>query len=205
MIKLILAIVFFAMPAIFFALPPENDENIEWKLNTSNQGKLHEFQRLFSQYGVNLSNTNIDLDEVDADPVTVVAHKASQLDELILVEDTSLDIEGATVGVNIRWLIENLDEYIGNKAIWKVLLAYRSGDEIIIYKGEVRGTIVPSTGNGGFGFDAVFLPEGALDTLAQSKPDIFNARALAVQALMNKEIFTCAKAIYVWDGPWQSH
>ncbi len=178
---------------------------LEWQLNTSNKGKLQEFQRLFSKYGVTLSNTQFDLDEIEADAITVVAHKASQLGELILIEDTSLDIEGASVGVNVRWLIDHLNDYIGRRALWTVLLAYRFGDEVIVYKGEVPGTIVSPQGESGFGFDPVFLPNGSDQTLAQSKPDEVNARAWAVDALMKDDKFTTVKAIYDWDGPWQQH
>ena len=178
---------------------------LEWQLNTSNKGKLQEFQRLFSKYGVTLSNTQFDLDEIEADAITVVAHKASQLGELILIEDTSLDIEGASVGVNVRWLIDHLNDYIGRRALWTLLLAYRFGDEVIVYKGEVPGTIVSPQGESGFGFDPVFLPNGSDLTLAQSKPDEVNARAWAVDALMKDDKFTTVKAIYDWDGPWQQH
>ena len=61
-----------------------------WILNTSNQGKRSEFQRLFAQHGLSLTTQQIDLKEIDSDPVTVVVHKASQLEEEVLVEDTSL-------------------------------------------------------------------------------------------------------------------
>lgn len=180
-------------------------ESVQWQINTSNPGKLQEFQRLFAKYDITLLSTQFDLDEIESDPVTVVAHKASQLGDLILVEDTSLDIEGASVGINVRWLIDHLDEYIGRKAVWRVLLAYHQADEVFIYKGEVQGIIVPARGKQGFGFDPVFLPEGSHQTLAESKPDEVNARALAVDALVNSDLFTVVDAIYQWDGPWQEN
>lgn len=172
-------------------------------INTSNPGKLAEFQRLFAKHDVTLTSTQRDLDEIDSDPVTVVAHKASQLGEFILVEDTSLDVEGASVGINVRWLLDHLNEYIGRKATWTVLLAYRQGDQICVYRGVVNGTIVPSSGTEGFGFDPFFLPEGSQQTLAEAKPDSVNARALAVDALINNNLFIRTPAIYNWDGPWQ--
>lgn len=118
---------------------------------------------------------------------------------------SKLDIEGASVGINVRWLIDHLVEYVGRKAIWTVLLAYRMNDEIFIYKGEVQGLIVPARGDQGFGFDPVFLPYNADQTLAESKPDEVNARALAVDALVRGELFAVVKAIYEWDGPWQEN
>lgn len=174
-----------------------------WKINTSNLGKLQEFQRLFAKYGITLLSTSIDLREIASDPLSVVAHKASQLAEFVLVEDSSLEIEGAAVGIHVRWLLDHLSEYIGHKAIWTVLLAYRQGDEVMIYKGEVQGKIVQARGEQGFGFDPVFLPTGSNLTLAESKPDQFNARALAVNALMKNEILTIVKTIDRWEGSWQ--
>ncbi|HEV8052479.1 MAG TPA: non-canonical purine NTP pyrophosphatase [Parachlamydiaceae bacterium] len=177
----------------------------KWHLNTSNAGKLKEFQNLFNKYNIELFSTQFDLDEIDSDPASVVAHKASQLDELILIEDTSLDIEGASIGINVRWLIEHLNEHIGRKALWTVLLAYRQADEVLIYKGEVKGTITHARGDQGFGFDPVFLPENSNQTLAEAKPDEANARALAVEALVKGNMFKKVKAIYNWDGPWQEN
>lgn len=175
----------------------------QWKLNTSNVGKLQEFQRLFKKHNTILTSTHFDLDEIEADPISVVAHKASQLDEGILIEDTSLEVEGADIGVNVRWMLDHLQEFAGKKATWTVLLAYRKGEDVHIYKGEVHGTIVIPTGEGGFGFDPVFLPDGASQTLAESKPDQVNARALAVDALLTKNRFAKVKAIFDWNGPWQ--
>jgi XTP/dITP diphosphohydrolase len=174
-----------------------------WKLNTSNKGKFEEFKRLFSQHGSTLEASHIDLKEIDADPIKVVAHKASQLKDKTIVEDASLDIEGASVGVNVRWLLDHLSEYAGRKAKWTVLLAFRQNDQVYIYKGTILGTIVVPRGRDGFGFDPVFLPDGSTKTLAEFKPDQFNARAKAVEAMMKEELFTKHPIIENWDGPWQ--
>lgn len=174
-----------------------------WKLNTSNLGKFEEFKRLFATHGTKLETSHIDLEEIDADPIKVVAHKASQLDENILVEDTSLDIEGASVGINIRWLLDHLTEYAGRKAEWTVLLAFRQDDQVYIYKGTISGTIVLPRGTMGFGFDPVFLPDGSNQTLAESKPDAINARAKAVESLLQGNVYTKHPMIKNWDGPWQ--
>lgn len=186
------------------AIPLNISASTKWRLNTSNLEKLQEFQKFFAKHDIELVSSQFDIKEISADPMTVVVHKASQLEEMVLIEDTSLDIEGADVGINVRWLIDHLKSYVGRKATWRVLLAYRKGDEIIVYKGEVKGQIVPASGNGGFGFDPIFLPEGTNKTLAESKPDQYNARALAVEALLKGKVFEIRKAIYDWNGPWQT-
>ena len=173
------------------------------KLNTSNEGKFEEFKRLFAAQNIDLAASHIDLEEIDADPISVVAHKATQVGEGIIVEDTSLDIDGESVGTNVRWLLDNLSDYIGKKATWNVLLAYQSGDNVIIFQGTIHGTIVKPEGNTGFGFDPLFLPNGTNNTLAQSKPDEYNARAKAVQALINNQPTTTHPLIKNWQGPWQ--
>lgn len=177
----------------------------QWKLNTSNLGKLEEFKRLFAQYGSILKASHVDLKEIDADPLTVVAHKASQLGDNILIEDTSLDIEGTSIGIHVRWLLDHLPEYVGRSAEWIVLLAYRVKDQVMIYRGSVWGTIVEPQGTRGFGFDPVFLPQGSKETLAQAKPDCFNARAKAVEALMKEDIYRMHPVIENWNGPWQQN
>lgn len=173
-----------------------------WKLNTSNPGKFEEFKRLFGQSGYSLEASHFDLREISADPIQVIAHKASQL-ENIIVEDTSLDIAGAVVGINIRWLLDHLSEYVGRKAEWTVLLAIHQGDNILIFKGSVSGTIVKARGVGGFGFDPVFLPDGSAETLSEAKPDVVNARAKAVEAFIKGDVWATHPVMKSWDGPWQ--
>lgn len=172
-------------------------------LNTSNPGKLAEFKRLFSLHGFSLEAQQNDLPEIDADPITVVIHKASQLKDEILVEDTSLEIEEVHCGIHVRWQLENLTQYVGKKATWKTLLAYQKKGNIFVFEGTVNGTIVLPQGKGGFGFDPFFLPENATKTLAETKPDTVNARAKAVEAFIQGKILCIAAPIREWKGPWQ--
>lgn len=177
-------------------------EILTYKINTSNLGKFKEFKHLFAKYGVILEPTHFDLREIDAEAIEVVCHKASQLENTI-VEDTSLEIEEAQVGINIRWLLDHLPDYIGRKAEWVVLMAIKQNNTIFIYKGSVLGSIVKAKGTEGFGFDPVFLPEGATETLAESKPEVFNARAKAIEALMKNNVWKTHPVIENWEGSWQ--
>jgi XTP/dITP diphosphohydrolase len=176
-----------------------------WKLNTSNLGKFEEFKSLFALYGSQIEATHIDLPEIDATPLQVIAHKASQLDENIIVDDTSLEVEGVAIGVNIRWLLQHLAQYAGHRAEWTALLAVRQANEIYIYQGAQKGSIVLPQGQAGFGFDAYFLPEGATQTLAESKPHAYNARAKAVESLLKGNFHAKHPILTQWNGPWQEH
>lgn len=144
-----------------------------------------------------------DLEEIDAEPMTVVVYKASHLEEGVLVEDTSLDIEGVDVGIHVRWKLGELHEYVGRKAEWRTFLAYRKGGVVCVYEGTVNGTIVAPRGKEGFGFDPFFLPEHADKTLAEAKPDEVNARAKAVEALVESRPAAIVPPITDWEGPWQ--
>lgn len=176
-----------------------------WRLNTSNPGKLKEFQRLFQHYDCELVATHFDIKEIAADPLQVIVHKSSHLGDRILVEDTSLDIEDASVGVHVKWLMEHLKELIGHKAVWTVLLAYRENNQVFVFEGTVPGTIVNATGHAeGFGFDPYFRPDGSDKTLAESKPDHYSARAKAVHALFSNNIKAILPVMEHWDGDWQN-
>ena len=172
-------------------------------LNTSNINKLKEFIRLFAKYQISLHSTCLDIPEIQADPTTVVIHKASQVGEEILVEDTSLEIAQASIGINIRWQLNDLPKYIGQKAIWRVLLAYRQKDRVYVYEGKISGQIVAPKGDLSFGFDSFFLPEGSEYTFGESKPNSLNARAKAVEAFVLKMPISIHPPIFDWHGSWQ--
>lgn len=174
-----------------------------WKINTSNWNKLKEFREIFAKYGVELESTSVDLMEIEADPITVVVHKASHAGERVLVDDSILDIEGAKIGINVRWMLERLPQFEGRKALWTVHLAYREKGKVLIFEGHVRGTIVKARGESDFGFNPVFQPEGSDKTLAEAKPDSVNARAMAVAALMEGRVKFTKPAMDDWNGRWQ--
>ena len=196
------------------------------RLNTSNEFKFKEFKRLFTKFGnLKLERTKIDLDEIDvrvfpnslslsiltnslsqARPALVVAQKATSAGVNVLIEDTSLDVEGAEVGVNIRWIMDNLKDLIGRRAVWRVMLGMlRSDNKVYIYEGITNGVIVKARGDSAFGFDPVFLPEGSTKTLAEDKPDSVSARCKAVEAMMEDDAVAihCPIKKEDWKGKWQ--
>ena len=59
--------------------------------------------------------------------MSVAIHKASQLGEYVISEDTSLDIEGEQVGINVKWMMNELPKFVGKRAVWTVYLAILVG------------------------------------------------------------------------------
>jgi len=172
-----------------------------YSINTSNVGKYREFQA----YGLGaLSWSRVDLPEANADALTVIQHKASQLGPKILVEDTSLDVQGANVGVNVRWMLDHLDQYVGRKAQIVTLVGVLEEDgKVHVYRGVLSGTIVEPRGAGGFGFDPVFLPNGARQTLAEHKNPQQTARYKAVQNFLHDRAWRIVPPLKDWSGEMQ--
>ena len=184
---------------------------IPWRINTANPGKRAEYERLFKKNaGLENKNkqitfTHVEIDEIDSDPVSVVVHKASIVGERVLVDDTSLDVEGADIGIHVKWLKDKLLAYVGKKAQMRVLLAYRAGNQVYVYCGETPGTITVPVGQGkqSFGIDPIFLPLGSRKTFAEEKPDALHPRALAVKNLFEGKYFAIKPVIEKWQGKMQ--
>lgn len=173
------------------------------KINTSNFNKFREFQRMFARHDILLEATSVDLREIDAEPEMVVAHKATQVGDNVVVEDTQLDVEGADVGVNVKWLLDHLHQFEGRKAVWTVLMGMKQQGKVDLYRGVVQGRIVKPRGNSSFGFDSIFEPLGSTQTLAQDKPDDVNARWLCVDNLARGIVHATRAPIIDWEGKWQ--
>ncbi len=172
-----------------------------WRVNTSNLSKRAEFSRFF---GEKLEFTNFELREIaHPDPWLVMQHKVSQIEQdFVIVDDTSLEVEGGQFGTNIKWLLAELDKHLGAKAVFRVLIGYREKDKVHLFAGEVQGSIVHSRGNSNFGFNSMFLPAGTNQTLGEDLPDRYNARAIAVAKLLKGEGLTLP-LLTDWQGDYQ--
>lgn len=178
-------------------------------LNTSNKDKLAEYNLyLDDKYEVVASQK--DLDEPEADPITIMRYKASQFQN-VLVDDVSFDVlqksESDSVispGSNIRWALANLKnpEYHGKSAVFSCLLGIRRDDKVYIFSGQVHGKIVAPKGDG-FGFGPCFLPDGLEKTLGEYMDPHYNARYIAIQNFINDKPEAILDPLETWSGPFQ--
>ena len=174
-------------------------------LVTSNEHKLQDFHRS----GLNIPiQRGDDLPEVLADHKTVAVYKALMAGEGAIVEDTILFVDGKEV-VNIRFV---LGTALGNGEIlpakWVSTLAHNDGENLVMFRGEVDGTIRYNPEAVGFGFDPHFIPNGETQTLTEMgevKKDKHSARMKAIQKLKDGECDEVVSIldIQVWDGGWQ--
>jgi non-canonical purine NTP pyrophosphatase (RdgB/HAM1 family) len=172
-------------------------------LITSNEGKVREFERLLD---ATLDHEKVDLPEIQNTDVKEVARKKAEeayklLGRACLVDDTGLTIHawGELPGAYIRSFLDN----VGNEGIVKMIapdvarsatvttaLGYCDENGPRVFSGEVRGTIAEAPiGENGFGYDAIFIPEGQDKTFAQmtnEEKDQFSMRARAAQTMLKE-------------------
>lgn len=88
---------------------------------------------------------------------------------------------------NIDLLLANMKGKQERQAQFKTIFALCLGEDLHTFEGIVRGEITHERkGEGGFGYDAVFLPEGYTNTFAQMSADQKNSishRGRALQKL----------------------
>lgn len=158
----------------------------------------------------------LDLDEIQTTDLTeLVTHKArqayAQIHQPVLVEDTAVNFNafGNLPGPFIKFFLQELeleqicrllDPFADRSAtIIAVYGLCQDGDQVEIFRGESTGTIPQHPiGDGGFGWNPIFIPDGSTKSFAQMtteevKP--FNHRAKATEKL----------AAYLKQSPLSAH
>lgn len=91
---------------------------------------------------------------------------------------------------NIDLLLANIKDKQERQAQFKTIFALCLGEDLHTFEGIVRGEITHERkGEGGFGYDAVFLPEGYTDTFAQMSADQKNSISHRGRALQKLSAF----------------
>lgn len=155
---------------------------------TGNAHKAGYFSQLI---GLEIPHEKADVPEIQSlDPKEVVIAKAKaaykQLGKPVIVEDTSLQIQtmGRLPGTFIKWFLEELGEEKicrladfdpTRQARASAIFAYYDGSDVKLFEGGATGTIadVPR-GTTGFGWNKIFIPEGANETLGEMSEDKFS-------------------------------
>lgn len=172
--------------------------------SSSNAIKTKEYSKFAEMFHHHLNIVSNSLPEIDSDAISVVAFKASMTGDDILVEDNSLDVEGADIGVNLKHRFREVRFYVGQPAIFRVLLAFQHKGNVFVFEGAIKGKIVsPKNPDEKNDIDAIFLPDGQTKTLAENKPDNLNIRYLAIKNLYEGNYIAILPSMKSWRGPWQ--
>lgn len=152
---------------------------------TGNQGKA---DFLAKYLGLEIAHQKVDVDEIQSlDPNVISEHKARQAYEIIgspvLVEDVGLKFKalGNLPGPFIKWfeleldlggickLVDRLDS---REAIGFISFCYFNGNQLKFFDGQIEGMIAEEPrGSNNFGWDPIFIPNGAKHTLAEMEEE----------------------------------
>jgi non-canonical purine NTP pyrophosphatase (RdgB/HAM1 family) len=166
-------------------------------------GNQHKADYLAKWLGMPINHQKVDLTEIQSlDAHEVVEHKVREAYKItgspVLVEDISLTFHalGRLPGTLIKWFLEEL----GNEGLCKLLNSYDNrsatasityglfdGETVRMFEAEILGNIpLKPRGNLGFGWNAVFVPDGTDKTYAEmtdEELEPFSHRAKAVAKL----------------------
>jgi non-canonical purine NTP pyrophosphatase (RdgB/HAM1 family) len=165
---------------------------------SSNAGKAREVAAIL---GFALERLEADVPEIQAlDVSEVVREKAIAAFALagrpVLVEDTGLYIAAlqGLPGALVKWFLATigpagicamLPAGAPRTAFARTAVALHDGNDVTILSGQVPGEIVSSPrGTNGFGWDPIFLPDGASGTfaeLSQREKNRFSMRRVALE------------------------
>ena len=88
---------------------------------------------------------------------------------------------------NISLLLENLASHSNRKARFRTVITYKTNQEVIQFEGIIEGEIIfEKKGDYGFGYDPIFVPNGASKTFAQmtmSEKNKYSHRSRAFEKL----------------------
>lgn len=166
---------------------------------TTNQGKAVEAEAIL---GIPVEIVSLEIDEIqDLDPKRIVRKKAEEafkrINRPLIVDDVSVRISawGNFPGPFIKFLLNE-----NNKLFRRLLkyekdrrgtvittIGYHDGKNIHIFTGHIEGLfLLQLRGSNGFGFDALFKPEGSIKTFAEMTIDEKNKishRSIALKQL----------------------
>lgn len=173
---------------------------------TGNQSKA---DYLAKYLGLPVEHVKIDLDEIQSmDLKEVVGHKVRQaydkIKSPVIVEDVSLEFEalGGLPGPFIKFFVERipfedicqlLDDK-SRKATAKCVFGYYDGENLKLFEGSMEGEVagVP-VGDGGYGWDKIFIPNGHTVTRAQMSDADYQTTYLQIKPFAALKEFLLSK------------
>ena len=189
------------LPLSSDAILPLSTDLVRIVLATRNPGKVAELRALLADLPVELvSAADVDgAPEVEEDAPTLEGNARKKAEALhrhtglpALADDTGLEVDalGGAPGVhsarfagpdadaekNRARLLRDLEGDSDRSARFRTVLAFADGDDVRFFEGVCPGSITGAErGEGGFGYDALFQPEGETRTFAEMPADAKNA------------------------------
>jgi XTP/dITP diphosphohydrolase len=169
-------------------------------LVTGNAGTVREVEAIV---GRPVRQLALDLPEIQALDVAEVAREKAltawhEAGQPVVVEDTGLYIDalGGLPGALVKWFLQAIGprgicrlvpEFAVPTATARTAVALCDGGRVEVFTGETRGVIVEEpVGEGGFGWDAIFRPDGSPRTFAEmdsAERAVYSMRRMAFERL----------------------
>jgi len=171
---------------------------------TSNPGKVVEARRIFGEFGLSVRWCRRELPEPQSDRLEDVVRAklraASRPGRSTVVEDSGLFVPSLTgfPGVYSRYVYDTIGlrgvlRLVAGRprqAEFRAVAGYQRSRNVLVSVGRVEGTLAARPrGNGGFGYDPVFIPVGESRTFAEMSPvekDALSHRGRAMRALARR-------------------
>jgi non-canonical purine NTP pyrophosphatase (RdgB/HAM1 family) len=147
----------------------------------------------------------VDLDEIQSmDLRKIVKHKVRQaygiIKKPVIVEDTTLEFKGlgGLPGPFIKFFLEQMPEedicsLLNGKdrsATARCVFGYFDGEKEVYFEGSMDGTIAEKpAGDGGYGFDRIFIPEGFNVTRAEQNEEDHKKVYLKIKPILQLKEF----------------
>ena len=165
---------------------------------TTNEGKIREAQEIL---GIKVNGTPLEIEEIQSlDPLKVALAKAKAyfdaLKKPVFIEDTSLSFEGLN-GLPGPY-ISDMAKALGNRGLAELLKGKNRKAQAQVtvvfvdakgrehtFIGVTEGTIAASPrGEGGFGWDPIFIPEGEERTFGEMSLEEKNKYSMRAKPLI---------------------
>jgi non-canonical purine NTP pyrophosphatase (RdgB/HAM1 family) len=169
-------------------------------------GNIHKANLLQQSIGFPISHHEMDLTEIQSlDLKEIITHKVEEaysiLKTPVLVHDTALYFNalGHLPGPFIKWFSESigndglcqiLNNFTDRSAFAVVNLGFYDGEQMRIFEERLDGRISDNpSGNKGFGWDPIFIPEGFDKTRADLNSSEYEENSLTHKVAKQAKIF----------------
>lgn len=150
---------------------------------STNQNKFGEVRSILAPHNIAVEFAKMELVEVQSDSLEEIAREKAKsayakVGRPVIVEDDGLFVD-ALAGFPGQYS-SYVFKTIGNAGILKLLegsqsrsahfrsiIAYSDGTRVQLFEGKAAGRIAYKAARGGWGYDPIFVPEGASATFAE--------------------------------------
>ena len=153
-------------------------------LVTQNQHKLKELRPLFMKYNVEFDTTSLEKHEIRSENIEEIAREAAKvafetLQKPVVVDDTGFFVDalngfpGSYAGIVLKFIgfdgiLQLMTDKVERASVFKTAVGYYDGQHLESFLGTMSGSVARNpAGEGGFGYDPIFVPDGFAKTYAE--------------------------------------